>query len=41
VLIGEEEQPLITDFALAKACYINLLYIVYMANLHSYSSRVT
>lgn len=41
VLIGEEGQPLITDFALAKACYVDLFYIVSMANLHSYSSRVT
>ena len=41
MLIGEEKQPLITDFALAKARYVDLLYFVYMSNLHSHSSRVT
>jgi hypothetical protein len=30
VLIGEEGQPLITDFALAKARYPNHSYIYYL-----------
>ncbi len=40
VLIGDEGQPLITDFALAKVCTVNLFSIVSMAQLHSYSLRV-
>lgn len=40
VLIGDDGQPLITDFALTKVCYVGLFFIVSMANFHSYSLRV-
>ncbi len=39
VLIGDEGQPLITDFALAKVCTVNLFSIVSMAQPHPYSLR--
>ena len=40
VLIGDEGQPLITDFALAKVCTVNPFCIVSMAQSHSHSLRV-